>query len=128
MVGWLVPKTLDTVRVLIVEDDQDTREMLALALAHHAATVRHVGTGAAAMRVLAELAPHVVLCDLGLPDISGLDWLIKLRAMPDVPAIPAIALSGHSEPRCSVRTVRCSARCAATTPSHALSTSAPVRP
>src|SRR5262249_26769687 len=96
MVVWLVRKTLDTVRVLIVEDDQDTREMLALALTRYGATVRHAGTGAAAMHVLAEFAPHIVVCDLGLPDVSGLDWLMKLRAMPHVPATPAIALSGHA--------------------------------
>src|SRR5262245_12638300 len=81
MVASLVPKTLDAVRVLVVEDDRDTREVVALALAHHGATVRHAATGASAMHVLAEFAPHVVLCDLGLPDVSGLDWLTKLRAM-----------------------------------------------
>jgi len=91
-----VAKLLDGLRVLIVEDDPDSGELLEMALNHAGANVTLAATGAAAMTRLALRAPDVLLCDLNLPDGSGLDWLGKFRTLPLMAGIPAIALSGKA--------------------------------
>ncbi|MEO8705490.1 MAG: response regulator [Kofleriaceae bacterium] len=82
--------------ILLVEDDEDTRELLGIALSRRGASVRLAASGELAMVELASAPPDIVLCDLGLPDGSGFEWLAKFRALPGIAAVPAIALSGHA--------------------------------
>lgn len=84
--------------MLIVEDDADAGDMLALGLGRRGAAVRLAQSGGEAMRELATAAPDLVICDLGLPDGSGLDWLAQFRSVPGAGAVPALALSGHARP------------------------------
>ncbi len=81
---------------MLVEDDADTGELMAMALEGRGATCRLVETGAAAVSELARGPADVILCDLALPDGSGLTWLPKLRAVPGMSAVPAVAISGHA--------------------------------
>lgn len=89
-------KALAGIRVLIVEDDQDCGELLEIALEGVGAGTTIAATGAAAMTRLALRAPDVILCDLELPDGSGLEWLAKFRTLPALANVPAIALSGRA--------------------------------
>ncbi|QNP72840.1 response regulator transcription factor [Streptomyces roseirectus] len=72
------------VRVLLIEDDQTIAEPLVEGLGHFGLTVQHVRTGGEGLR-----GPHgdVVLLDLGLPDIDGIDVCRGIRAVSDVPII-----------------------------------------
>jgi DNA-binding response OmpR family regulator len=70
--------------VLVVEDDPAIAEPLTEALVHQGFTVTHVALGAAALEVA---DPDVVLLDLGLPDLDGLEVCRRLRAASDVPII-----------------------------------------
>ena len=59
---------LEGVRVLVVEDDEDTREVLTLGLELQGATVLAVGSAREALAAVEEFLPTVILSDIGLPD------------------------------------------------------------
>ncbi len=78
-------------RVLLVEDDDSIAEPLASGLARHSFQVSRARTGAEALAA----PPHdVVLLDLGLPDMDGLDICRRLRAGS---AVPIIVITARSE-------------------------------
>ena len=66
--------------VLLVEDDADTREMLALGLQLAGHRVAVAGTGREAIERAGEIRPEVMLVDLGLPDLDGLEVARQVRA------------------------------------------------
>jgi two-component system OmpR family response regulator len=67
-------------RILLVEDDLDLAIGLAAALAEDGHDVMHAASGHQALGMLALNSPRAVVLDLGLPDISGLEVLRRLRA------------------------------------------------
>ena len=92
-------------RILVVDDNIDAADTLAEVLiiwGHH---VRSVYTGAAALSAARQQLPDVVLSDLGLPDLSGLDLVRQLR--PDLPADRhlLIAITGFGQARDRTRSV-----------------------
>ncbi|MDT7783943.1 MAG: two-component system, OmpR family, response regulator RegX3 [Pseudonocardiales bacterium] len=78
-------------RVLLVEDDEPIAESLTRGLSRYGFEVRWVKTGAEALADTDEAA--IVLVDLGLPDMDGLDVCRELRARGDVPIIVISARS-----------------------------------
>jgi CheY-like chemotaxis protein len=85
-------------RLLVVDDDADNREMLALTLEQCGARVATAGSAAEAMRILEEEErPQVLISDIGLPDEDGFSLMRKIRARSVSRGgdIPAIALTGH---------------------------------
>jgi two-component system, OmpR family, response regulator RegX3 len=78
-------------RVLLVEDDPAIAEPLVDGLQHHGFDVVHVITGAAAIRSIAAEPFDIVLLDLGLPDMDGLDVCKSIRATTNVPVIMVTA-------------------------------------
>ena len=75
-------------RVLVVDDDPHLLRTLRINLAAHGHTVVPAADGAAALRAAAEHPPpDVVVLDLGLPDMPGLDVLAGLRGWSSVPVI-----------------------------------------
>lgn len=80
--------------ILIIEDDQATREMLATALKMTGYRVRTAPDGLAGLRLLEAYEPDVVVLDLNLPIASGFDVLTELRAVAKTRLMPVIAISG----------------------------------
>ena len=78
-------------RVLVVEDDAAIHEPLLAGLQRNGFEVAHCVNGGDALRRAREFEPDVVLLDLGLPDMDGLDVLRDLRRGSDVPIIIASA-------------------------------------
>jgi DNA-binding response OmpR family regulator len=78
---------MSTARILVVEDDADLAYALQLELGHAGYSVRAVGDGPAALRAEAEWKPELVLLDLGLPSLDGLDVCRRLRAGTRAPVI-----------------------------------------
>ncbi len=88
---------LEGVRVLLVEDDEDTREVLSLGLELQGAQVRAVGSAYDALHAVLDFSPHVILSDIGLPDEDGLSMIRKLRQLPASSGrIPAAAVTAFT--------------------------------
>jgi len=95
------------VDVLVVEDDADDLELTLRALRRHDGTlaIRAVRDGAEALEILfgsagrdpASSLPHMVLLDLHLPHMSGLDILRRMRADSATRSIPVVILTASQE-------------------------------
>jgi two-component system, OmpR family, KDP operon response regulator KdpE len=83
--------------VLVIEDDQRIRETIARSLADDGHSVRTEGRGADALSVVIDWRPDVVVLDLGLPDIDGMDVLRMVRGVSEVPVIVATARDDDAE-------------------------------
>lgn len=84
--------------VLVIEDNEDACEMLAFALQSAGHHVRTASTGQNGLALAAEVHPDVVLCDLGLPGMSGYDVAAAIRAGKDGWQPQLIALTGYGRP------------------------------
>jgi DNA-binding NtrC family response regulator len=90
--------SLTSIRVLVVDDEPDAAEALTLLLKPRGYDVRVAGTGDAARSAVSSWRPHVVLLDLMLPDVSGLDLLRDFRAA--APETQVVMVTGYgSVPR-----------------------------
>jgi two-component system, OmpR family, KDP operon response regulator KdpE len=74
-------------RVLVVDDEPQLQRFLHATLEVHQYDVALAATGAAALEQVASWRPDLVLLDLGLPGISGLDVIRRVREWSDVPVI-----------------------------------------
>ena len=83
--------------ILIIEDDEALREMLATALRMAGFHVRTAGDGLAGLRLLEAYEPDVVVLDLNLPIATGFDVLNELRAVTKTRLTPVIAISGMDQ-------------------------------
>lgn len=73
--------------VLVVEDEAPIRRFLRASLPMHDYRLVEATSGEAGLRAVAEQRPGVVILDLGLPDVDGLDVLRRLREWSEVPVI-----------------------------------------
>lgn len=81
-----------TLNILIVEDDDDTAEVVSIVLNDAGFHTQAVDRGKVALNEIANQTPDLVLLDLGLPDMHGLQVLETLRAYS---SLPLIVLSGR---------------------------------
>lgn len=87
------PARARKLRLLVVEDHDSTREVLARILRRSGHEVDAAGTGEEALQLAASAGPHdVLISDLGLPDQSGFDLMQSMKAKH---GLPGIALSGY---------------------------------
>ena len=86
-------QTLAGIRILVVEDDRDNREVLAATLTLEGATVTAVSTAREALPFLSSV--DIILTDFVLPDDDGV-WLLEQVNQQSRP-IPVIAISGFAE-------------------------------
>ena len=81
------------VHVLLVEDYDMSRKVLSIFLRRQGFQVHSFGTGTAALEWCTLFSPNVIILDLFLPDISGLDLYDQMRAMPHLSQVPVIFAS-----------------------------------
>lgn len=91
-------------RVLLVEDDADSAEALAMLLEVLGHEVRVVGDGPGALELASRGGIDVMLVDLGLPGLDGCEVARRVRAMPAGGAIVLVALTGYGRDEDRVRT------------------------
>ena len=77
--------------VIIIEDEQRIRELAARALAENGHSVSTSATAMEGLHAVVESSPDLVILDLGLPDLDGMELLKMIRAVSDVPVIVATA-------------------------------------
>jgi CheY-like chemotaxis protein len=85
--------------VLLVEDDRDTREMYFEYLSYSGMVVTEAATGRRALERVAEHRPDVVVTDIAMPEMDGLELSRRLRAAADTRDVPIIAVSGQASER-----------------------------
>ncbi|MEO8573352.1 MAG: ATP-binding protein [Pyrinomonadaceae bacterium] len=92
-----IASKVNGMRILLVEDDKDSRDMLEMVLSIYGVTVESAETAAEAIQKLKKLRPDVVVSDIGLPGEDGYDLIRKVRALPgrEGGKTPAIALTGY---------------------------------
>ncbi|HEV7776763.1 MAG TPA: ATP-binding protein [Luteibacter sp.] len=85
----------ERIRVLLIDDDEDLRNMLALALENGGCEVSVAATGAEAERHVQDCAlqPDIVVCDNRMPDTDGVSLLRRLRTY--LPRVPVILISAY---------------------------------
>jgi DNA-binding response OmpR family regulator len=86
-------------RILIVDDNADSAEMLAALLAFEGFRVEVVSDAAAALNCVDHFAPAVVLLDIGLPGMDGFELARRLRRRPHASRPLLIAISGWGSAR-----------------------------
>src|ERR1700682_2426671 len=82
--------------ILIVEDNEPSRRLLNDVLDASGYRVVLAETGTAAIEVARQEKLHLILLDMRLPDISGLDVARALRSLPNARHIPIIAVTAHA--------------------------------
>ncbi len=83
-------------RVLVVDDDERVRTVVSWLLEADGFAVSHARDGAAALAQIAERRPDLVVLDLSMPGVGGLDVLRRVRAEDGTAPLPVIVLSGRS--------------------------------
>jgi CheY-like chemotaxis protein len=83
-------------RILVVEDNVLNRDALRRRLARKGFDVLVASDGREGLKMAEACAPHLVLMDLGLPEIDGWDCIRRLKEQPSTQRIPVIALTAHA--------------------------------
>jgi len=87
------------IRVLVVDDDADARDVLQAILAGAGAQVTLASSAGEAMELLSALAPDLIVSDISMPGEDGYWFIRSVRAMPDPHAgLPAIAVTAYGHP------------------------------
>jgi PAS domain S-box-containing protein len=89
-------RSLEHVRVLLVDDDPDTRGMMETVLSQRGAQVTAASSAAEALACVDRETPDVLLSDIGMPGMDGYALIRELRERPGARAIPAAALTAYA--------------------------------
>ena len=88
--------SLQGLDVLIVEDSADTLALLSTIFRREGATVTTAASAAEALQNAVAKPPHIIVSDIGMPEMDGYQLLEQLRVLPEVGHVPAIAISGYA--------------------------------
>lgn len=86
-------------RVLVIEDNDDARQMLAEVLRIEGHEVREASDGATGLAALLEMSPDVALIDIGLPNVDGYEVARKTRLDPRGQQVLLVAVTGYGMPK-----------------------------
>ncbi|MGE0126594.1 MAG: CHASE3 domain-containing protein [Blastocatellales bacterium] len=91
---------LNGARVLVVDDDADTRQLLRRILEDYGATVRTAASAAEALEMIVAGPPDALVADIGMPDEDGYALMRKIRKLPSERGggVPALALTAYARP------------------------------
>lgn len=90
--------SLEGMSVLVVDDSEDTTEMVRRLLEIGGASVCSATSGFEALRIAREKEFDVVLSDISMPEMDGFEFLSRLRQIPGKQDLPAVALTGFGRP------------------------------
>jgi PAS domain S-box-containing protein len=93
------PAAEGTSRVLVVDDNHDAGQVLAMLLQQLGYEVYVESTGAQALHTARLVQPHVCLLDIGLPDVDGRGLAAQLRALPGLQQVAIAMISGYGQAR-----------------------------
>jgi CheY-like chemotaxis protein len=85
-------------RVLVVEDDPDSLELMTYLFRAFGHQALGASSGTAALALAAESPPDLILCDLRLPGMDGFELLSRFRANPVLQTVPIVAVTAYAMP------------------------------
>ena len=96
------PDQLNGIHVLLVEDNEDALYIFQTYLGLYGAKVTTVSNGRDALAIVRQTIPHVIVSDITLPEMSGLEFIREVRALPGqrerrTPAIAVTAYPFHHQ-------------------------------
>lgn len=91
-------------RILVVDDNEDSADLLAVVLEGRGHEIRVAHDGERALVIAATFVPDVAFLDLGLPEMDGVELAARLRKLPGLEELRLIALTGFSREEERVRT------------------------
>ncbi|TFI54209.1 response regulator [Mastigocladus laminosus UU774] len=96
---------LARLKILVVDDDEDSRFYISTVLETDGASVTTVASAAEALEVLPQLQPDVLVCDIGMPEEDGYTLIRKIRGLNAEKGsnVPAIALTAYTDSEDRVR-------------------------
>jgi CheY-like chemotaxis protein len=102
------PERLDGLKVLVVDDEADTRELLRVGVGQCGAEVVTAGSALEALEAVAEGRPDLIISDIGMPGEDGYELIRKVRSLPAGRGgkIPAIALTAYARTEDRLRALR----------------------
>jgi CheY-like chemotaxis protein len=100
--------SLDGLRVLVVDDQRDTLELIAFILSEYGADVRTAASASEALDAIAQSVPDILISDIGMPEEDGYSLLARVRALPAEQGglLPAIALTAFAREEERVRALK----------------------
>ncbi len=102
------PDNLAGLRVLVVDDEADTLELIKVLLGQCGAAVTTASSAAEALRLLERTRPDVIISDIGMPTEDGFEFIRKVRQLPPEKGgkIPAVALTAYARAEDRLRVLR----------------------
>jgi CheY-like chemotaxis protein len=107
-IGAVAAERLKNLRVLIVEDERDTRDLVVRMLHECGASVSEAASGPEALEIMKTRRPDVLICDIGMPGMDGYTLIQRIRNSPEprLSRVPAIALTAYARPEDRTRALR----------------------
>src|SRR6266446_5543848 len=95
-VAPIAPISLRGLRILVVDDDADAREMLGVMLGNYGAEVTVARSVDEALDLISRQAPDILVSDIGLPSEDGYALIRRIRGSPETARLPALALTAYA--------------------------------
>ncbi len=99
--------SLEKFRILIVDDNEDVTTSLAMLIKSYRFTVQAVNSGKAALAILEEFMPHIILLDIGMPEMNGYEVAERIRQNLNYAHIKLFALTGWGQDRDRAKSLAC---------------------
>jgi two-component system cell cycle response regulator DivK len=93
----MTEKVTTNLTILLVEDDEDTRYLMRLELERRDYRVIEAEDGEQAVTLAEQECPDIILMDLSLPTVDGLEATKQIRGLNGMSAVPIIAVTAHQE-------------------------------
>jgi CheY-like chemotaxis protein len=95
--GSALDSSVHLKRVLVVDDNRDAADSLGMLLQFLGAEVHVVHDGPSALKAIKTFKPEVVLLDIGMPEMNGLEVARRLREDPEERGVTLVALTGWGQ-------------------------------
>ena len=91
------PQAPPPCRILLIDDNDDARELMAIGLALNGHAVAAAPSGIEGLERAREFGPEVIFLDLGMPDMDGYETAVALRRIPGLAQVRIAALTGWND-------------------------------
>jgi PAS domain S-box-containing protein len=100
------PERLDSLRILVVDDEADMRELLRTVLSKCGAEVSLAASVSEALEIFRQSGADLLISDIGMPQEDGYELIKRIRELPEGRDVPAVALTAYARAEDRLRTLR----------------------